>query len=300
MNSKASGMINYFIAFMAGAVISAMVVCNTELGVKTSNNISIAVNQLVGIITLSVVMMITAKNKTINPPRQKAPLWRWFGGLFGLLILTINYFAVLKAGTTIAMAACVLGQCMMGVIFDLTGALGMEKRKVTRKKTISLIVSFAGILVMMIAPSDASVITLIIYALLSMVAGALTMTQMVYNSGFAKLKGPLFSARQNVISGLGGILLFILIFNFGPSAEAVKGMADLTLLQIVSGGMLGCVVVVSSNIVIPKIPGAASSILISAGQILSAVILDYFIYSTLNPVLIVGAGLMILGTMLSD
>ena len=51
-----------------------------------------------------------------------------------------------------------------------------------------------------------------VYALIGIIAGVITMIQMVYNSSFASLKGPFFSARQNVVSGLVGILLFSFIF----------------------------------------------------------------------------------------
>ena len=299
-NIKAASLINYSIAFLAGALISVMVVCNTELGLKTSNNISIAMNQFVGIVAMTVVMLCTRKNKTINPERKPAPLWRWFGGLFGLAILTINYFAVSRAGTTIAMAAAVLGQCIMGLVFDLTGFMGMEKRKISTKKIIALAISFVGILIMLFFSGDKNLFDILFFAFLSIVAGALTMTQMVYNSGFAKLKGPLFSARQNVISGLAGITLFILLFNFHGAIDALAGLKSLTLFQIASGGVLGTAIVVCANVVIPKIPGAVSSILMSAGQILTAVLLDYFMYSVFEPALIIGSLLMIVGIALSE
>lgn len=300
MKTEASRITNYIFAFLTGAIISVMVVCNTELGVKTSNNVSIAVNQATGILTLTAIMLIGRNNKTINPKRERAPLWRWFGGLFGLFIITFNYLSVKNVGTTIAMASTVLGQCLMGVIFDITGLMGMEKRKLTNKKLLSLLISFVGILVMLFFSDDRELSTVVLYALLAAVAGALTMTQMVYNSGFAKLKGPFFSARQNVISGFAGIMLFMVIFNAGDSLQAAKGLGELTLFQILSGGMLGCAVVVLSNIVIPKIPGAASSILMSAGQIMTAVLLDYFLYSTLAPAMLIGSVLMIVGIMLAD
>ena len=299
-NIKAASFINYSIAFLAGALISIMVVCNTELGLKTSNNISITMNQLVGIIALTIVMVCTKGNKSINPDRKPAPLWRWFGGLFGLAILTINYFAVSRAGTTIAMAAAVLGQCIMGLVFDLTGFMGMEKRAISKKKLIALAISFIGILIMLFFSGDKNLFDILFYAFLSIIAGALTMTQMVYNSGFAKLKGPLFSARQNVISGLAGITLFIILFNFHGAIDALHGLKELTLFQIASGGILGTAVVVCANVVIPKIPGAVSSILMSAGQILTAVLLDYFMYSVFEPSLIIGSLLMIVGIALSE
>ena len=49
-------------AFLTGAVISVMVIFNTELGEATSNSASILVNQAVGILTLSAIMMAFRKN----------------------------------------------------------------------------------------------------------------------------------------------------------------------------------------------------------------------------------------------
>lgn len=285
--------IYYIAAFAVGAIISIMVVFNTMLGIATNNSISITVNQIVGIILLSAIMMAFPRNEAVNPKRSPAPWWNWFGGLFGLAVISANYFSVKEAGATIAMAAAVLGQCFMGVIYDITGFMGMKKQKISRRKLISLAISTLGIIAMLISPSGGK--SSIGFAFLAVIAGIITMVQMVYNSSFAKAKGAFFSARQNVISGLAGILLFILLFNLKPSIEAAKGLISYPLWKTIMGGLLAVAVVVSTNVIIPKIPGAASSILMSSGQIITAVLLDYFMYGICSPSLIAGALIMIAG-----
>ena len=279
-------------AFITGIVISVMVVFNTKLGEATTNSVSILVNQIVGIVFLTAVMLAFRKNAAVNPERRKAPWYLWFGGLFGLLVISCNYFSVTGAGTTIAMAGAVFGQCLAGLVFDLTGWMGMEKRGADRRRIISIMMSALGIFVMIafagerIAPS---------YAALAAAAGVITMVQMVYNSRLASYKGAFFAARQNVISGLAGITLFAFAARPEATAEALSVLPSLPFLTIAGGGVLACFVVVMSNTIIPRIPGAVSSVLMSAGQVLAAALLDRIIYDRFYPSLVAGSVIMLLG-----
>ena len=287
--------INYVIAFLVGGVISVMVVFNTKLGQATTNEVSIFINQIVGIIALTLIMVIGRRNPTINPKREKSAWWQWFGGLFGLLVLSINYYSVSYAGTTIAMAASVLGQCLMGVVFDITGWMGMERQKISKRRIISLVISIVGILVMLFWPSTSMSTKVVLFGSLGIIAGILTMIQMVYNSSFSEKKGAFFSARQNVISGLAGITLFMFLVKPSASIEGLKALSSTPLYVILLGGMLACIVVVSTNTIIHKLPGAISSILLSSGQILMAVLLDALLFGIFTPSLLIGSIIMLIG-----
>lgn len=290
----------YITAFIVGGVISIMVVFNTNLGLRTNNSVSIAINQIVGIVLLTAIMLSFRGNAVVNPPREKANWYQWFGGLFGLVVISCNYLSVSHTGASIAMAAAVLGQCLMGTIYDITGFMHMERRALTKRKVASLLVSLFGIAIMLFWPSEESFSSSsLLYVALAILAGVVTMIQMVYNSSFAGKKGAFFSARQNVISGLIGITLFALLLDLSPSLEAIKRLDGYPFISIIMGGTLACVVVVATNIVIPKIPGSASSILLSAGQILTAVLLDYLFYDIAEPSLIVGSVIMVLGLAIS-
>lgn len=289
-------MINYLLSFITGAVISVMVIFNTELGAVTSTEISTMVNQIVGIIALTILMVLLRKNIDLCPKREKSHWYMYFGGIFGLFILTFNFYTVLEIGATLAMALAVFGQSATGLFFDLTGLFGMGKKTITKQKWVSLAVSFLGILVMSLLSGGAFKP---IYLLMGLAAGALTMTQMIYNSTFAKAKGPLFSARQNVISGLIGIVIFAFITKPKESINAISILPSVPFYLIVGGGLLGVWVVVSTNIVIPKIPAVYSALLLSAGQLLASLVLDYFIYSTFSFALLLGTAIMLAGMVLS-
>lgn len=292
MNAKAC----YPVSFLTGAIISVMVTFNTVLGEASTNEVSITVNQITGIIALSAVMFLFHKNKDVNPPRSHAPWYLWGGGLFGLVVITCNYFSVRGAGTTIAMASAVFGQCLAGMLFDITGLMGMQKRHVSWKKAGGIALSFAGIIIMLAfsgTPIDP------LYAVIGTAAGIITMFQMVYNSHLAKLKGAFFSARQNVISGLIGITLFSFIAMPEETLRGFSSLSSVSFPLIIGGGVLACFVVVLSNTVIPRIPAADSSVLMSSGQVLTAALIDIILYGAFHPSLITGSIVMLLGIMLT-
>ena len=258
----------YIISFITGAVISIMVTFNTEAGRITSSEVSLIVNQIVGIITLEAIMLLARKNEVVNPPR-KAVKWtrHYFGGLFGVAIISLNYISVTGAGATIAMAGAVFGQSLSGLIFDLTGALGIKKESIKGKRIVSLIIC--------------------------------TMIQMVYNSSLAKAKGAFYSARMNVISGLFGALVYSFLFFSESTVQGFKALASASFLTMIMGGLLACIVVVNTNIVIPKIPAVYSALLLSSGQILTALLIDYILYDTFTPSLLYGTLVTIAGILLS-
>lgn len=292
MTKSRSSFIPYLVALATGAIISVMVTCNTETGVRTSSEVSLIINQIVGIVFLSGMMVGGRKSTMINPPRRSAGAIWWFGGLFGIVIISANYYSMIRIGATMSMAAAVFGQSLMGLIIDYTGFLGMKKQRFSIRKISSLLISFAGILVMAsFSGGSFDLISL----LLGIMAGCATMIQMSYNSHFAALKGPFFSARQNVISGLGGALLYAFAFHGRETIAGFKAMGTVSPLLLVSGGLLACFVVVSTNMIIPKIPAVYSALLLSSGQILTSLLIDKVLYDRFSFPLLWGTILMLVG-----
>lgn len=283
------------LAFFVGAIMAVMVVFNTMLGTRTTNEVSITVNQIVSVIVLSFILLAFRKQPLVRPKAGKVPWYLRFGGLFGLVVMACNYFSVLGTGTTVAMAATVFGQCLVGLLFDVTGAMGMKKRPVTRRKVLSLLVSFIGIVVMIVFSKETFSLA---YVLIAALAGAVCMVQLVYNSFLSTMKGPFYSALSNAVSGLIGILLFSFLFKTPATIAGFKALLSVPFPIIVGGGLLALTVVVLSNTLIPKIPGAVSSLLMAAGQILAGIPLDWFLFARFYPSLLIGSVVMVLGLLL--
>ena len=76
-------------------------------------------------------------------------------------------------------------------------------------------------------------------------------------------------------------------------------MRDASFPTMVMGGLLACIVVVNTNIVIPRIPAVYSALLLSSGQILAALAVDYVLYETFTPVLLYGTLITLVGIAVS-
>lgn len=278
----------YIVSFLTGAVISLMVVANTNLGTLTTNEVSMTVNQAIGVVLTTVILLCGRKNEKIAPPRQKAPWYMYFGGLFGLVVMICNFYTVINIGAALSMAAAVFGQSLMGLLMDLFGLFGLEKRKLDARRWLSVAVSFAGILIMSLASEGA---WKVFYILMGILAGVVTMVQMSYNSSFAKRKGAIFSARQNALSGLIGTLVYSFILLPHDTVEGFARLPGTGLVTICLGGVLAIFVVSATNLIIPKIPAVHSSLLLSSGQILASLVFDKFSLPLLIGALVILAGI---------
>lgn len=282
----------YLVSFLTGAVISVMVVANTELGRITTNEVSLIVNQAIGVVLTTFILLAGRKNALINPARQKSRWYMYFGGLFGICVMVCNFYSVLNVGSALAMAAAVFGQSITGLVTDLFGLFSMPKRKQSTLKWISLALSFTGIFIMSLSQSGSFKL---VYILMGVLAGIMTMLQMTYNSSFAKAKGAVFSARQNALSGLAGTIIYAVLLMPEETLHGFTLLPSASFLSIIAGGTLAIVVVVSTNLVIPRIPAVYSALLLSCGQILTSIVIDTFLYDLFSPALLTGSIVMLAG-----
>ncbi len=281
-----------FLDFLTGMVISVMVVANTQLGIEVTMGVSLIVNHIIGLAFLSLLLWVGKNNKAINAKRRSAPLYLWFNGVFGLAILNCNYYTIIYTGASLAMASTVFGQSFFSVVFDLTGFMGMKKRKLSHKKMASLGISAIGIVIMALGGDGPFVFGFI---LLGFFAGALTMTQMVLNSTFASYKGAIFASRHNFLTGLIAGTLFYFITAPQATVTGFKALPSVSPLLVLSGGLLAIFVVVSTSYVIIKVPAIYSALLLSSAQILMSLTIDALFFETFSVNLLVGASLMLVG-----
>ena len=281
-----------FLDILTGMVISVMVVANTLYGQATTMGVSLIVNHTIGLTILSLILLVGRSKPAIRGPGLKAPWYLYFNGLFGLAILNLNYYTVINAGASLAMASTVFGQSICSLVFDLTGWMGMQKRSLNKTKAVSLLVSLAGILAM--ATSGDGTFALL-SILLGILAGALTMTQMVLNSTLAIYKGPIRASHQNFIGGLAAGLVFYFLLQGEQTLAGLAATPGLPFLLVFSGGTLAVFVVVSTSYVIVKIPAVYSALLLCAAQILMSLAIDTIFFDSFSLPLLLGSLLMLLG-----
>lgn len=268
-----------------------MVVLNTRLGEIATMPVSFLINHLVGIVVITIIMIILRIKRGKPAVRQPAPWYLWGGGIFGFFILNANYLTIVHIGASLSMATAVFGQSLGSLIFDLTGFMGRKRYAVSRKKAITLSVSFVGIVIM---ASQGGTFA-IPYVLIGTLTGVTTIVQMVYNSRFAAYKGIFYSARHNVLSGFIFASVIYLITAAKPVAQSFSLLSEIPIFLILGGGLLAIVVVSGTNYVIPRIPAIYSALLLSSSQIIMSIILDYYLYDLFNGRLLLGAMIILIG-----
>ncbi len=282
---------NYLVALSIGSLISVMVVLNTILGQETSMALSFIINHLIGIVVITLILIVLRFTKG-KPTRQKAPWYLYGGGIFGFLILNSNYITIINIGASLSMATAVFGQSLGSLLFDLFGFMGAKTYKLNKRKVILLAISLIGIIIMSLGGGAYS----ILYIIIGIATGVITMIQMVYNAKLARLKGNLFSARNNVLSGLIVALIVYLFFSPSDIINSAANLPKLSFSIIYGGGLLAILVVVGSNFVIGRIPTLYNALLLSSAQILTSVVLDFVMFDIFSITLLVGSLIVLLGT----
>lgn len=129
--------------------------------------------------------------------------------------------------------------------------------------------------------------------ILAMLGGILTTLSMIVNSSLGKKIGVLQSTCINYIVGLicSTLVLILLGSSVKVNAETFLKMP----FYIFLGGAIGVSVVYFSNIIIPKIPVVYSTLLLFVGQVVTGIIIDFFVMSEISFSKLVGAIVIIIG-----
>lgn len=129
--------------------------------------------------------------------------------------------------------------------------------------------------------------------LLAVLGGVLTTLSMVVSSTLGKKIGLIQSTIIHYIGGLiGGV--FILIGLGSKIAPSIAEMSNMPF-YIFLGGVIGVMVVYTSNIVIPKIPVVYSTLLMFSGQMLCAIMIDAIVMKDFSILKLIGAIIVVLG-----
>lgn len=132
-----------------------------------------------------------------------------------------------------------------------------------------------------------------LYIISAALCGSFIIISMIINSHLAKKIGVFQGTLVNYIVGLlTTVILIIIVCNF-----VNLSYSDYTTIPLwaLLGGLIGVIVVASSNIVIPKIPTIYTTLLIFIGQIFTGILIDYFRAGFVSKGKIIGGVLILVG-----
>jgi transporter family-2 protein len=134
-------------AVFIGLLIAVMVTFNGMLAGVSGDFIAVLIVQIVGLITVSIVLIIRKKKIILN---RSFPFYLFMGGGIGVIITLLNNICFKDLGISLTLALGLLGQAIAAVIIDHFGLLGMDVYKFKKEKLVGFLLAFAGIAIMII------------------------------------------------------------------------------------------------------------------------------------------------------
>jgi len=277
------------LACFIGTLITLMVMFNSVLSVEAGHLLSLLVLHIVGVSVASCVLLFK-KNKIKG---KKLPFYFYSAGMLGVLIVYSNNLCFNILGASVTLSLGILGQSLGAILIDSTGFLGMKKHPFDSKKIAGFLTIFAGVL-MMVDQWEFQ----LLYILLAFLAGMFVIMTMVFNSQLGLNLGIFQATRVNYFVGLVTVLLIIVLggFEMGDSLSILKGINPI---YIFGGGVTGVMIVASINFVVPKIPTIYTTVLMFLGQIITGLLIDYFLYDRFSVRILTGAVIVLSGLVIN-
>ena len=272
----------YFLSLLCGILISVTVAQNGALAQQFGINFSSIFIHITGLIIISAIVMI----KHERPFAKKQVWYLYLVGAIGVLTVACNSLAYGRISVSAILALILVGQSVTGLAFDQFGWLGMQKHPFNKRRIIGLLLTIAGIVVM-IDRFDFIAVSL------SVLAGTIIVISRTLNAKLAELTSVRISTFFNYVVGLSvAIIVFLLLGKNEPVYTRLVFSPDFFMYF---GGTLGVCLVLTSNIVVTKVSAFYLSLLIFVGQVFTGIIIDAVISGSFSESILIGGILVAAG-----
>lgn len=277
------------LALLTGILISTFVAINGKLSTFYGEYISSAIIHLAGALFAILIFIISGKKFKL---KKNIPLWYYSGGFIGVLATLSNNFSFGKIPVTNIIALGLLGQIITSLVVDQFGFFNMVKHKINIKSVFGIALSFLGVLYML----DFSDMTSLLAIILSFSAGICTVIVRSVNANLGKSTSELEGALIHHVIGF--LFSILLMFVFSNDIFEVEYIPKNPILYI--GGVLGLVVILIYNYIVPKISSYKITLISFIGQVLSGIIIDLILGTTWNISIIKGCFFLCIGICITN
>ena len=132
-----------FLALIGGSAVAIQSQINALFSKKVGVLESATVSFMVGALALFFLALFFGKGNFLNV--FTVPKWQLIGGLLGAFFIVINIFSVNLIGVAATFMAVVIGQILVGAIFDHFGLFGGVVYPINLTKLMAIALMFAGI-----------------------------------------------------------------------------------------------------------------------------------------------------------
>lgn len=265
----------YFVfTIFTGGILSVMIVVNGSLGAVTGLLLSSVVIHLVGLVGSTA---LTSMKKELPFRHKKAPLCLYAGGASGVATVLLFNAAYGGIPVTALVAFGLLGQALSSLIVDQIGFLGMKKRPLAKGQIPGILVALAGIFIMSGDFTGSSLIPVT----LALLTGLTVVLSRTINGALSKVTSPSLSTWYNHFVGLWVSLVLFAAAGFPGQMDA--GLLETNHLWLLTGGLMGVIVVTASNFLIHHVSSYSMTLLLFIGQIFTGVFLDHLLTGIFSP-----------------
>lgn len=256
------------IILLLGGLTTAMITANGMLASLTGQIPAMVIIHTAGLIPTAVIWLL--RPDTIQ--KKKAPFYLYLAGSFGVFITYTNAYCIYSLGASMTVSLMIAGQMMAALFVDTVGIPGWEKKPLTPGRVAGALTAMAGVFYM----ADNLQIQLL-PILLAIISGVINQTNLILNAELASRIGIKKGTMMNFLIGLTvSLTLFIGMIVVKPGLPLLP-LGSIPL-PVLTGGLMGALLVFGLNSNLKKISVFKSAILLFIGQIVIGAISDLILF----------------------
>lgn len=136
------------LAVISGVLIAVMISMNGQLSSVYGNIHAAVLVHLIGLLSVSVILLFKRSGKKLQ--KKSLPWYMWLGGVVGFFTTVSNITTLPVLGVTLTLGFGLLGQCLVSLLVDGFGWLGVKRHSFSKTKLAGLAVICAGVVIMLL------------------------------------------------------------------------------------------------------------------------------------------------------
>ena len=254
------------LTLLAGVLISLIAVLNGTLTAKVGLYLTTVI---IHVVAISFALLLLGMRRQSFMPKRKLPLWMYCGGFISVLCTLCSNFAFGKISLVAITALGLLAQTITSLLVDNFGLFGAEKNPIKPVTWVCIAFSFCGIIYMLYG-SEMSVLSAIATSFL---AGVGLVVSRMISAALASSINAVGSSLINHVVGLPLAVMLMFVLG-GSELSALPGSLGTAPGWAYLGGIAGMLIIVITNVVLPKVSAFQVSLLLFVGQVFSGAAVD--------------------------
>ncbi len=278
------------LSITTGVLIAVMVFVNGRLTAVIGVPGAVAAIHAAGLAIAALPLVLRRENPF---RRGSTPLAYYTGGLIGVLTTLFNNLAFGRISLSALIALGLLGQVLASLAIDRLGLFGFPRRRIHAGMVAGIAAVSGGIFAMLRGMHAEGFLP----AFLSLAAGVTVVASRTVNARLAERTTPRISVFHNFLTGLAAAMVLLCIW--GGPGEAGAGPFTPADIWMLSGSLLGFIVVLLSNWTTPRLPAFLATLFVFVGQVFTGLAVDTLASGRFTVEQGIGGGLVVAGLLLT-